>query len=185
MANCNPITISNCPPANTCDACKEIISSNCVKYTGVNIPCAGITTNTILTNVIVDLASSICELSAATNSTCNIPQASIKLHRNGSSLGQPRYNFFSSSAPVYVGCVKSYTIFDTDDVEIYSGTLQQCTGFVLAPGNVTPLTPYYIVEYINCGDCGSTESLNQCFQTNALEIGIIIQPSCDCCPDYK
>lgn len=29
---CNPITISNCPPTSECDACKEILNSDCIKY---------------------------------------------------------------------------------------------------------------------------------------------------------
>lgn len=32
MPTCNPITISNCPPTYTCDACKEIIKSSCISY---------------------------------------------------------------------------------------------------------------------------------------------------------
>lgn len=29
---CKPITISDCPPVNTCDACVEVIKSDCVQY---------------------------------------------------------------------------------------------------------------------------------------------------------
>lgn len=31
---CNPIRISTCAPSGICDACKEIINTSCVKYTG-------------------------------------------------------------------------------------------------------------------------------------------------------
>jgi hypothetical protein len=34
MSNCKTITISTCPDDSTCDACKEITKSQCIKYTG-------------------------------------------------------------------------------------------------------------------------------------------------------
>ena len=187
MANCNPITISNCAPANTCDACKEIIDAKCIKYTGSNLSSINANKNQYLDTILIDINNTVSELSGGPESACGvgtIPQACIKLHRNGSVSLEPRYNFFSCSGPVYVGCTKSYKLFDTDDVELYSGSLAGCTGFALGNQSTMELsTPYYIVEYINCGDCGTTESLNQCFQIINTEIaGRIIQNSCECCP---
>ena len=34
MSNCKTITISTCPPEDSCEACKEITKSQCIKYTG-------------------------------------------------------------------------------------------------------------------------------------------------------
>jgi len=35
--NCNPITISNCPPINDCEGCMETLKSECIMYNGITL----------------------------------------------------------------------------------------------------------------------------------------------------
>lgn len=175
MPNCNPITISNCPPANNCDACKEIVNTNCVKYTGVALPCIDVTTNQNLTSILVDINAAICELSASGGTgACNCtPQACVKLHKIGEyeikdGEFKSYYNFFSCSATNIPGdCTKTYSIFTSVlDVEVFSGTLSECYDYRVSLDEVTE---YYIVEYITCAD-GTSESVNQPFMVHLDEL---------------
>lgn len=60
--NCSPTENSPCTPCST--ECKDIYSSNCVKYVGTTETCTGltVTTNDYLTTIIQDLVTKICEL---------------------------------------------------------------------------------------------------------------------------
>lgn len=149
--------ITYCPPIHECDACKEIIDAKCIK------------------------------------NFCNVPQACIKLKQydiNGTNV----YAFFSCSTEnIPKGCTKTYTVFDFDNNEVFSSSkLSTVNTFVLSkpsdfnPNALTPSTPYYVVEFIDCGECGSTESLNQCFEVVNISIGEFgyirkLQKNCDCC----
>lgn len=167
------ITKTNCPPVNTCDACKEIVNSNCVKYSGANITCAGITNGSTLTNIIVDLASSICELSALSADCSCTPQACVKLHKTGEyevkdSEFASYYNFFSCSVTsTPAGCTKTYKIFTTNlDTEIFAGSITECYDYRV---DLVEGIEYYIVEYITCGSVTS-ESTNQTFGVHVDEL---------------
>lgn len=153
--------ITYCPPIHECDACKELISSKCIKW-DTNPPSGGV---------------------------CVVPQACVKLKI----LDQPTssYSFYSCSATA-AGCTKRYKVFSFDNTQVFTSTsLDEITAFVtnnnpFGPDGWTPLTtstPYYLVEIIECKDCGETESLNLCFQVIDIgEIQIrIIQKNCDCC----
>jgi len=175
------IDITKCPPVYTCDSCKEIVNTNCVKYTGANLPCIDVVKNNNLTNILVNINSAICELSASGSCNCT-PQACVKLHKIGEFVG-PRdvlksyYNFFSCSATnIPSGCTKTYSIFEPVlDTEIFSGTLSECYDYrtFLTPGS------YYIVEYMTCTD-GTSESSNLCFEivSNELLGRLVILGSC-------
>ena len=63
MSNCKTITISTCPPEDSCEACKEIIKSHCVKYTGEDIPNLGINKGDLLNEILIKLDTIITELS--------------------------------------------------------------------------------------------------------------------------
>ena len=65
MATCKTITISNCPPEDTCEACKEVIKSQCVKYTGVDLDTLGIENGDTLSQILVKLEAIITELSGS------------------------------------------------------------------------------------------------------------------------
>lgn len=170
MPNCNPITISNCPPVNDCDACKEIVNAKCVKYTGNNLTCIDVTKNENLEQILIDINSAICELSASGGTgACNCtPQACVKLNLLGQYTipgDNPKtvnyYNFFSCSATNIPGdCTKTYSIFDLGGNELFSGTLTQCYNYRSSLENGEE---YYITEYITCTN-GSSESMNTCFE---------------------
>ena len=53
MSNCKTITISTCPPEDTCDACKEIIKSQCIKYTGDDLASLGVNTGDTLNEILI------------------------------------------------------------------------------------------------------------------------------------
>ena len=53
--NCDPIIISNCPDDNTCESCKEIIKSQCIKYTGEDLVNLGIKTGDNLNEILLQL----------------------------------------------------------------------------------------------------------------------------------
>lgn len=65
MANCNSITISTCPPDDTCEACKEIIKSQCIKYTGDDLIGIGVENGDNLSQILVKLETIINELSGS------------------------------------------------------------------------------------------------------------------------
>lgn len=62
---CNPITISDCIPEDNCDACKEIIKSQCIKYTGEDLSTLGIENGDTLSQILVKLEAIITELSGS------------------------------------------------------------------------------------------------------------------------
>ena len=55
MSNCKTITISTCPPEDTCDACKEIIKSQCIKYTGDDLATLGVDKGDTLNQILIKL----------------------------------------------------------------------------------------------------------------------------------
>ena len=55
MGICNPITISNCPPDDSCEACKEITKSQCIKYTGDDLASLGVETGDTLNEILTKL----------------------------------------------------------------------------------------------------------------------------------
>ncbi len=65
MSNCKTITISTCPPEDTCDACKEIIKSQCIKYTGDDLATLGVDKGDTLNQILIKLDLIISELSGS------------------------------------------------------------------------------------------------------------------------
>ena len=65
MSNCKIITISTCPPEDTCDACKEIIKSQCIKYTGDDLTSLGVDKGDTLNQILIKLDLIISELSGS------------------------------------------------------------------------------------------------------------------------
>ena len=65
MAICKTITISTCPPEDTCDACKEITKSQCIKYTGEDLTTLGIENGDTLSQILIKLEAIITELSGS------------------------------------------------------------------------------------------------------------------------
>ena len=65
MSTCKTITISTCPPEDSCDACKEITKSQCVKYTGNNLTSLGIVKGDTLNDILIKLNIIVTELSGS------------------------------------------------------------------------------------------------------------------------
>ncbi len=65
MSTCKTITISTCPPEDTCDACKEITKSQCIKYTGNNLTSLGIVKGDTLNDILIKLNIIVTELSGS------------------------------------------------------------------------------------------------------------------------
>lgn len=65
MAICKTITISTCPNDSTCDACKEIVKSQCIKYTGDDLATLGIDKGDNLNQILIKLNLIIEELSGS------------------------------------------------------------------------------------------------------------------------
>lgn len=65
MSTCNAITISNCPDDSTCESCKEIVKSQCIKYTGDDLATLGVDKGDTLTQILIKLDLIIAELSGS------------------------------------------------------------------------------------------------------------------------
>jgi len=65
MSTCKTITISTCPPEDICDTCKEITKSQCIKYTGEDLPTLGIENGDTLSQILIKLEAIITELSGS------------------------------------------------------------------------------------------------------------------------
>ena len=65
MSTCKTITISTCPPEDTCDACKEITKSQCIKYTGEDLTILGVENGDTLSQILIKLEAIITELSGS------------------------------------------------------------------------------------------------------------------------
>lgn len=65
MSTCKAITISTCPPEDTCDACKEITKSQCIKYTGEDLTTLGVENGDTLSQILIKLEAIITELSGS------------------------------------------------------------------------------------------------------------------------
>lgn len=65
MSNCKTITISTCPDDNSCDACKEITKSQCIKYTGEDLTTLGVENGDTLSQILIKLEAIITELSGS------------------------------------------------------------------------------------------------------------------------
>lgn len=55
MSTCKTITVSTCPPEDTCDACKEITKSQCIKYTGDDLASLGVDKGDTLNEILIKL----------------------------------------------------------------------------------------------------------------------------------
>lgn len=65
MSNCKTITISTCPPEDSCEACKEITKSQCIKYTGEDLTTLGVENGDTLSQILIKLEAIINELSGS------------------------------------------------------------------------------------------------------------------------
>lgn len=65
MSNCKTITISTCPPEDSCEACKEITKSQCIKYTGDDLASLGINKGDTFNDILIKLNIIITELSGS------------------------------------------------------------------------------------------------------------------------
>ena len=65
MSTCKTITISTCPPEDTCDAWKEITKSQCIKYTGEDLTTLGVENGDTLSQILIKLEAIITELSGS------------------------------------------------------------------------------------------------------------------------
>ena len=65
MSDCKTITISTCPDDNSCDACKEITKSQCIKYTGEDLTTLGVENGDTLSQILIKLEAIITELSGS------------------------------------------------------------------------------------------------------------------------
>jgi hypothetical protein len=62
---CKSIIVSECPPEHTCDACKEITKSQCIKYTGEDLATLGVDKGDTLNQILIKLDLIISELSGS------------------------------------------------------------------------------------------------------------------------
>lgn len=65
MSTCKTITISTCPDDSICDACKEIVKSQCIKYTGNDLAYLGVDKGDTLNQILIKLDLIISELSGS------------------------------------------------------------------------------------------------------------------------
>ena len=65
MLNCKTITITTCPDDSICDACKEIVKSQCIKYTGDDLASLGINKGDTFNDILIKLNIIITELSGS------------------------------------------------------------------------------------------------------------------------
>jgi len=65
MTNCSTITISTCPDDSTCEGCKEIIKSQCIKYTGDDLAALGVDKGDTLNEILIKLNLIVTELSGS------------------------------------------------------------------------------------------------------------------------
>lgn len=52
---CEVITISTCPSGTTCDSCKEIVKSHCIKYVGEDLVYLNIEDGDTLKEILIKL----------------------------------------------------------------------------------------------------------------------------------
>lgn len=205
MPNCKTISISTCPPTDTCEACKEIIKSQCIKYTGEDLSNIPIDTGDTLNQILVSLDTTIEVLSG--NSSF-VPQACVKLIYK-QACNNPEWSepcptkgyfetaFSCSSTILPTGCEKTYKIFDWYGEQIGETFLNitDVNNYLTDLDNLNnPLEfdhGYSLVEYITCSN-GSSESLPYCFEISArntslnpmvASIALEIISSCKCCQD--
>lgn len=65
MLNCKTITITTCPDDSTCESCKEIVKSQCIKYTGDDLASLGINKGDTFNDILIKLNIIITELSGS------------------------------------------------------------------------------------------------------------------------
>jgi hypothetical protein len=58
---CKTITYSTCPPTGTCQACKEIVRAECIKYYGDPLDCIEIESGDNLENILEKINTRVCE----------------------------------------------------------------------------------------------------------------------------
>ena len=177
---CKTITYSTCPPTGTCQACKEIVRAECVKYYGEDLDCIEVTSGDTLDEILTTLNDRLCE---EVSGLTHIPQACLKLKFSqiieGGIEENPTYtysyNLFScSSSSIPEECEKIYKVFNSEYTEIFEGTLSEFADII---NTLTPEDKYYMVEYINCNGITS-ESPDVPFTVENLEeVGYIIVKS--------
>jgi hypothetical protein len=62
---CKTITISNCPPDDSCNGCVDIVKSQCIKYTGADLEFLGVVNGDTLDQILIKLNSVIGTLSGS------------------------------------------------------------------------------------------------------------------------
>jgi hypothetical protein len=189
--NCNPITISTCPPESECTSCKEIIDIKCVKNNGDTLLEIINEINTDITNIegsISTIEENITEINSSLDTidqyiSNTIPQACVKfkykeicIEKGWGSPCPTKMHFdeaFSCSSTILPeGCVKSYKVFDWYGVEAYSfDTIDEFNTYFENPSNWESLGGdikinygYELVEYITCIN-GTSESQSACFES--------------------
>lgn len=204
MANCKTITISDCPDDSTCDACKEIIKSQCIKYTGVDLDNIGSDTGDTLNQILIDIDTTIETLSG---NTSLVPQACVKLifkrtctNPEWSTFPCPAKGYFEqafscSTTILPSACTKTYKIFDWYGEQVGNtfNSIEEVNTYVTDENNLGVTLDmdhgYALVEYITCPS-GSTESLPYCFELSKREtstspmlasFALEIISSCKCC----
>lgn len=118
-----------------------------------------------------------CTCEQTTNQN-TVPQACVKLKKIGANY-QP---FSCSSTVLPEPCTRSYKIFSSGQIEIFSGTLVDAYTFMLEETSLG--IGYHIVEYITCTE-GESESVEYCFEKYLQYSGPAtttrLKPSCRCC----
>ena len=164
MSTCKTITISTCPDDSTCDACKEIIKSQCIKYIGNDLTCLGIEKGDNLNQILTILNNNLC-VEVSGNGFCPTPQAALRLEKSGITGGIVYFNFVSISSDIDSDCTKTYNILDATYTVVFSGTLSECFDHRTS---LSLDTTYFIEEVITCGS-KVTKSQYQCFKVHNFE----------------
>ena len=110
MCNCNSTT-TLCSPSTECSCPVKDLSTDCVVYTGNNLSCSGILQGTILTELIEQLDTYICE--AITQATGAISLISV-------GTGFPIYKGIDS-----LGRKEIKTIKSIDDLLVFANSTDQ------------------------------------------------------------
>lgn len=162
MSTCKTITISTCPDDSTCDACKEIIKSQCIKYTGEDLDCLQIKNGNSLNQILIKLNSNLCQEVSGVSNLHNF-NASVRLEKSGTTEGVVYFTFLSLSPNT--GCIKTYNILNNVYDVVFTGTLSECYDYRTS---LTLDIVYYIEEVISCGN-NIIKSTYQCFKVHNFE----------------
>lgn len=155
--------ITYCPPIHECDACKEIINTDCVKYTKDNTDCynKGNTLTTILNN--------LCNGQSTSSSSCN---CCVTLERNGSyppTDNNPLGYFYEFKSCCSDSTSKTYAIRDASWQNLYTGSLSGAQTY--AETELETDTAYHIIEFELSGQTVICESAPVGFEILTLANG--------------